>query len=129
MPHLSFHPTLCTCSADTILRALKELAREKTSYMSGSSKSYDFNTADTLNSLLVNALVSTGMLADDSTYDLDFDHQFIETKKYDTKPTYKKFTGYSPGVAVIGDVIVSVENRDENANVRFPPARRPGEGV
>lgn len=74
MPHLSLHPTLCTCSADTILRALKELAREKTSYMSGSSKSYDFNTADTLNFLLVNALVSTGMLADGGTYDLNFDH-------------------------------------------------------
>ena len=29
-------------------------------------------------------------------YDFDFDHQFIETGKYDAKPTYKKFTGYSP---------------------------------
>ena len=33
--------------------------------------------------------------------------------------TYKKFTGYSPGVAVIGDLIVGIENRDGNANVRF----------
>ena len=24
-------------------------------------------------------------------YDFDFDHQFIETEKYDAKPTYKKF--------------------------------------
>ena len=32
---------------------------------------------------------------------IDFDHQFIETEKYDAKPTYKKFLGYSPGVAVI----------------------------
>ena len=23
--------------------------------------------------------------------DVDFDHQFIETEKYDAKPTYKKF--------------------------------------
>ena len=29
--------------------------------------------------------------------------QFIETKKYDAKPTYKKFLGYRPGVYVIGD--------------------------
>ena len=29
------------------------------------------------------------------------DRQFIETEKYDAKPTYKKFLGYSPGVAVI----------------------------
>ena len=39
-------------------------------------------------------------------YDVDFDHQFIKTEKYDAKPTYKKFLGYRPGVAVIGDLIV-----------------------
>ena len=81
MSHLSLHPTLRTCSSDTILRAISELAVE--------------------------------------SYDLDFDHQFIETEKYDAKMTYKKFTGYSPGVAVIGELIVGIENRDGNANVRF----------
>ena len=39
----------------------------------------------------------------------DFDHQFLETEKYDAKPTYKKFLGYRPGVYVIGDMIVYVE--------------------
>ena len=52
-------------------------------------------------------------------YDVDFDHQFIETEKYDAKPTYKKFLGYRPGVAVIGDLIVGIENSDGNTNVRF----------
>ena len=52
-------------------------------------------------------------------YDVDFDHQFLETEKYDAKPTYKKFLGYSPGVAVINDMIVGVENRAGNTNVRF----------
>ena len=32
-------------------------------------------------------------------YDFDFDHQFIKTEKYDAKPTYKKFLGYSPGTS------------------------------
>ena len=41
-------------------------------------------------------------------YDVDFDHQFIETEKYDAKPTYKKLLGYRPGVAVIGDLIVGI---------------------
>ena len=31
--------------------------------------------------------------------------------------TYKKFTGYSPGVAVIGDLIVGIENRDGNLDL------------
>ena len=119
MPHLSLHPTLCTCSSDTILRAISELAVGNTTYTSDTGRSYDFNTATMLNSLLVKALLSTGQLVAGESYDLDFDHQFIKTEKYDAKMTYKKFTGYSPGVAVIGDLIVGIENRDGNANVRF----------
>lgn len=78
------------------------------------SKNYgyhDFNTANTMNELLVKSLITTGDLCQDRSYDLDFDHQFIETEKYDAKRTYKKFTGYSPGVAVIGDHIVGIENQ------------------
>lgn len=45
--------------------------------------------------------------------------QAKEPEKYDEKPTYKMFLGYSSGVVVIGDVIVGIENRDANTNVRF----------
>ena len=86
MPHLSLHPTLRTCSSDTIL------------------------------------LVSTGELKEDDGYDVDFNHQFLDAEKYDAKPTYKKFLGYRPGVYVIGDMIVYVENSDGNTNVRFHQA-------
>lgn len=48
MYHLSLHPTLRTCSADTILRAIKELTQDNISYTSDTGKTYDFNTADTL---------------------------------------------------------------------------------
>ena len=119
MPLLSLHPTLRTCSSDTILRGISELATSNTSYTSDTGKSYDFNTAPKLNSLLVKTLINTGQLVAGESYDLNFDHQFIETEKYDAKMTYKTFTGYSPGVAVIGDLIVGIENRDGNANVRF----------
>ena len=119
MRHLSLHPSLRTCSADTILRAIEELTCENTTYQSASGRDYDFNTADKMNSLLVNALLATGQLKAGQEYDFAFDHQFIETEKYDAKPTYKKFLGYSPGVAVIGNVIVGIENREGNTNVRF----------
>ena len=82
-------------------------------------KTYDFNTADTLNALLLNCIFASGQLKEGEMYDVDFDHQFIETEKYDAKPTYKKFLGYRPGVAVIGDLIVGIENSDGNTNVRF----------
>ena len=119
MPHLSLHPRLRTCSADTILRAINELTQENIRYTSDSGKVYDFNTAETLNTLLLNCLLSTGQLREGEVYDVDFDHQFIETEKYDAKPTYKKFLGYRPGVSVIGDMIVGIENSDGNTNVRF----------
>ncbi|WP_288177229.1 transposase, partial [Prevotella sp. CAG:592] len=158
MSHLSLHPTLRTCSADTILRAIKELTQENISYTSDTGKTYDFNTADNLNTLLLNCLfatgqlkegemydvdfadtgktydfntadklntlllnclLSTGQLKEGEGYDVDFDHQFIEAEKFDAKPTYKKFLGYRPGVAVIGDMIVGIENSDGNTNVRF----------
>ena len=119
MYHLSLHPTLRTCSADTILRAIKELTQDNISYTSDTGKTYDFNTADKMNCLLIKALLATGQLKSGQEYDFDFDHQFIETEKYDAKPTYKKFLGYSPGVAVINDMIVGIENRDGNTNVRF----------
>ena len=94
------------------------MATANTTYTSDTGKSYDFNTATKLNRLLVEALLGTGQLMAGESYDLDFDHQFIETEKYDAKMTYKKFTGYSPGVAVIGDLIVGIENRDGRSALR-----------
>ena len=93
MNHLSLHPTLCTCSSGTILRAIKELTQENISYTTDTGKNYDFNTAETLNTLLLNCMFASGQLKDGEMYDVDFDHQFIETEKYDAKPTYKKFFG------------------------------------
>lgn len=65
-------------------------------------------------------LLQTGQLKKGTLYDLDFDHQFILTEKYDTLYSYKKERGYFPGVATIGPLIVGVENRA--ANVRFRQA-------
>ena len=91
MNHLSLHPTLRTCSSNTILRAIKELTQENISYTSDTGKNYDFNTADTLNTLLLNCMFASGQLKEGEMYNVDFDHQFIETEKYDAKLTYKKF--------------------------------------
>ena len=68
---------------------------------------------------MLNCLIATEQLKEGGLYDLDFDHQFIEAEKFDSKPTFKKFLGYKPGVAVIGDTIVGIENSNDNTNVRF----------
>ena len=64
-----------------ILRAIKELTQENISYTSDTDKNYDFNTADTLNTLLLNCMFASGQLKEGEMYDVDFDHQFIETEK------------------------------------------------
>ena len=88
MNYLTLHPTLRTCSSDTILRAIKELTQENISYTSDAGKNYDFNTADTLNTLLLNCMFASGQLK--------------EGEKYDAKPTYKKFSLYKDIFALIG---------------------------
>lgn len=113
------------CSPDTVLRMLAQLTVTDTVYESGSGKEYRFNTAESLNGLLVYVAVRCGQLVPGRTYDLDFDHEFLKAEKWDARRTYKGMPGYSPGVAVLTDaktgeqVIVGVENRDGNANVKF----------
>lgn len=75
---------------------------------------YEFNTADKLNGLSLDLLQHTGQLNPRKEYDLD-----LTIRKYDTKYSYKKARGYFPGVATIGSLIVDLENRDGNANIRF----------
>ena len=112
------HPELHIPSADTILRGIKELSEDNIKYISEQGKEYAFNTSDKLNNLMVDMLLHTNQLTA-GMYDLDFDHQFIPTEKYDTVYSYKKERGYFPGVATIGNMIVGIENRDGNANVCF----------
>ncbi len=91
MNHLSLHPTLRTCSSDTILGAIKDLTQENISYTSDTGENYDFNTADTLNTLLLNCMFASGQLKEGEMYDVDFDHQFIETEKYDANLHTRSF--------------------------------------
>lgn len=111
-------PQPAHCSADTILRALKELARENASYMSDSGKSYDFNIADMLHSLLVKPLCSRACWWT-AAHTPRTSTTSSSGRRSMPKPIYKKFADYSPGVAAIGEVIVSVENREGNAMYVF----------
>ena len=106
-------------SSDTIARGLKELSEVNLVYTSKSGKDYAYNACEKLNGLLLDMLSRTGQLKKGQSVTLDFDHQAIATEKYDAQYTYKKFKGYFPGIATVGGLIVGVENRDGNANVRF----------
>ena len=91
---LSERPHTRIPSADTVLRGIEELATENISYTAEKTGNvYDFNTAEKLNQLLIKLLLATGQLTEGGEYDVDFDHQFLESEKYDSKRTYK---GSSP---------------------------------
>ena len=47
-------------------------------------------------------MFASDQLKEGEMCDVDFDHQFIETEKYDAKPTYKKFSLYKDIFALIG---------------------------
>jgi len=111
-------PNNKVASADTMLRVYNELATENTMVVSKSNKEYQFNINETLNDLNIKLLLLTNQLKKNKFYDFDYDNQIIEHEKYDARKTYKKNTGYFPGVATIADKIVYIENRDGNANVK-----------
>jgi hypothetical protein len=120
--HLKQIPGNAVPSADTMLRGIKELAVDNTEVVSTSGKSYQFNINDKMNDLNIKLLELTGQLKPGQSYDFDYDNQIISHDKYDSKTTYKKTTGYFPGIATIGDKIVYIENRDGNANVKTEQA-------
>ena len=127
-PGIEQMPGMRLCSPDTMLRAIEELTEANTTYRADSGANYDFNICERLNTLMVKAAKKQRLLREGRQYILDFDHKFIGTEKYDAKFSYKGERGYMPGVAVLtdkvtgDDVIVGVENRDGNANVKFHQA-------
>ena len=122
-PQLSLRPDTRIPSSDTVGRVLKSLATENISYAcEKSGNTYSFNTAEKLNTLLLNMIDALGLLKTAEEITLDFDHQFIPAHKFDAKYSYRKDFGYFPGWASIGGILVGGENRDGNTNVKFHQA-------
>jgi hypothetical protein len=120
---LSAIPGNKVSGADTLLRSLKELSVKNTPFTSDSGITYQFNINEKMNALMIKSLLLTGQLEKGKSYDFDYDNQIIVHEKYDAKRTYKKTTGYFPGICCIGDKVVYIENRDGNANVKTEQAQ------
>lgn len=59
-----------------------------------------------------------GLLKEGRGIDVDFDNEFIPTEKIDALYSYKK-RGYFQGVMTPGPLLIGVENRQGNSNVKF----------
>lgn len=97
IPSFMQKPGTMLPSADTVGRGLKELVEDDIIYKcEDSDKSYKFNIAEKLNTLLLRMIRLLGLIKPGSHVDLDFDHQFIPAHKYDAKYSYKQDYGYFP---------------------------------
>jgi len=111
---------MAVCSADTILRGIKELSCPCQQVINpDSGVAHQFNINEPLNELMVKALRTTGQLRRGMSYDLDYDNQVIETEKWDATKTYKKSYGYQPGIASIGNKPVYIEGRNGNSQAKY----------
>lgn len=105
-------------SADSILRRLKDLSRPtKTLVSNYSQKKHEFSIHMALNKLNIKLIKMLGGINSKSII-LDYDNTIIKTKKADAKRTYLKEKGYNPGVGIIGDKIVYVENKNGNSDAQ-----------
>jgi hypothetical protein len=118
--HLQNVRGMHVCSADTILRGIKELATD-TLFLENpdSGVKHEFNLNPKLNDLLVKALKRTGQLKKNRLYDLDYDNQVQPTEKYDAEKTYKRTYGYQPGIASINNMPVYIEGRNGNSQAKY----------
>lgn len=117
---LSNNPFLNVCSPDSLLKRMKELSSPSEEYTTprGNSK-HEFSINDNLNKL--NLSVLNKIPTRKSTQRpivLDYDNSMIFTRKSDAKMTYKKQFGYTPGIGIIEDKVVYVENRNGNSDAQ-----------
>jgi len=116
--HIGNNPFYKVPSPDRILGRFKQLAIAKSILKSprGTAK-HEFGINQQLNQLNVKILKKLKAL-EGSELTLDYDNTIIFTDKADSANTYKKAHGYQPGVGIMGNNIVYVENRNGNSNPR-----------
>jgi len=110
------NPFLKVPSPDRLLDRLKELAEPVESFKKNKSQvDNEFSINTKLNELNLKILKKISPVSNKEIV-LDYDNTFIFADKSDAKRTYKKEFGYCPGVGIIGNNIVYVENRNVTAH-------------
>jgi len=114
---LKNNPYMDVPSPDRILCRFKELSKPKYLRKTKRGKAineFSENTSlDLLNIRLLKRINPEKYSKNDLT--LDYDNTIIFTEKADAKNTYKKAYGYQPGIAIIDNDIVGIQNRNGNS--------------
>lgn len=113
--HLNDNPYFKVPSPDRVLDRFKELALPIDIFSLPRGVSlHQFSLNASLNELNLQMLKQLNLVSS-KAHTLDYDNTILYTNKSDSKSTYKKAYGYAPGVGIIGDKVVFVENRNGNS--------------
>lgn len=113
---LKSHPKLSCPSPDSVLRRFRELASVAPTFGTPKGKrQHKLCWNDNLNRLNINIFKRLNAVGN-KPLTLDFDNTIVFTQKEDAMMTYKKQFGYTPGVGIIDNQVVYVENRNGNAD-------------
>ncbi len=116
--HLKGNYFIKVPSPDRVLDRFKELSKDKVLLKSPRGKSiHEFSMNQNLNTLNLKILSALNALSV-KELTLDYDNTLMFNNKADSAKTYKKAYGYCPGVGIIGNHIVYIENRNGNSNPR-----------
>jgi hypothetical protein len=110
------HPTLNLPSPDRVLERIKSLSKPSQELKAPRGKAiHQFSTNTELNKVNLKLLKKLSLIKRQGNV-LDYDNTFLFNNKADAANTYKKRYGYCPGVGIIGNNVVYVENRNGNSN-------------
>lgn len=105
-----------TPGPDCILRRFKELSLPAEHFKTKRGEAdHQFSIHQKLNELSIAVTKKLGGF-DGDNLTLDYDNTIISNKKSDSRKTYKRFYGYNPAIATIGNNVVYVENRNGNSD-------------
>lgn len=114
--HFKGNPLLNLPSPDCVSRRFRALSADKEILASPrGTKQHEFSPHDSLNKLNLAILKSLGFNKQ-KKLTLDYDNTLIFNEKKDSRYTYKKKSGYCPGVGIVGENIVYLENRNGNSD-------------
>ncbi|MES2591293.1 MAG: IS1380 family transposase [Bacteroidota bacterium] len=108
-------------SPDIIAGLFKKLATPSVKY-TAKLADHEFNINLPMNNLMVDIALKLNMIDFSKSHVLDYDNVIIPCEKYDSRYSYKKFDGYSPGVAFIGKCPVYIEGRNGNTPAKYKMA-------
>ncbi len=112
---LSKNPLLKVPSPDRVLDRMKQLANSSQIYTTPrGEREHEFCHNDLLNMLNIKLLKRMPSF-NKKAVTLDYDNTLIFTNKEDANMTYKKQFGYAPGVGIVGNKVVYIENRNGNS--------------